>query len=69
MLVVWLLPRREVTVKGLPNLRDRFVQYGIKVSFWGSRTLKIVIYVFENHPQKRRFGWLTITLLWVENVN
>ena len=26
-------------------------QYGIKVSFWGSGTLKIVIYV-ENHPQK-----------------
>ena len=26
-------------------------QYGIKVSFWGSGTLKIVIYV-ENHPRK-----------------
>ena len=26
----------------------------IKVSFWGSGTLKIVIYV-ENHPQKRSF--------------
>ena len=26
-------------------------QYGIKVSFWGSGTLKIVIPV-ENHPQK-----------------
>ena len=42
-------------VKGLgptPNLGDRFVQYGIKVSFWGAGTLKIVIYV-ENYPQKR----------------
>ena len=50
-------------VKGLPNLGDRFVQYGIKVSFWGARTLKIVIYV-ENYPQKRVFGWLIITPLW-----
>ena len=33
---------------------DRFSQYGIKVSFLGSGTLKIVIYV-ENYPQKRRF--------------
>ena len=28
-----------------------FPQYGIKVSYWGSGTLKIVIPV-ENHPQK-----------------
>ena len=38
-------------VKGLPNLRDRFVQYGIRMSFWGSGTLKIVIYV-KNYPQR-----------------
>ena len=30
---------------------DRFVQYGVKLSFGGSGTLKIVIYV-ENYPQK-----------------
>ena len=41
-------------LKGVPRWRDRFVQYGIKVSFWGSGTLKIVIYV-ENYPQKRCF--------------
>ena len=46
----------QLHLKGLPNLGDRFVQYGIKVSFWGSGTLKIVIYV-ENYPQKRGF-WL-----------
>ena len=34
-------------VKGVPRWCDRFGQYGIKVSFWGS-TLKIVIYV-ENY--------------------
>ena len=68
MLVVWLLPRREVTVKGLPNLRDRFVQYGIKVSFWGSGTLKIVIYV-ENYPQKRSFWLADYHPLWVGGVN
>ena len=38
-------------VRGLPRWRDSFPQYGIKVSFWGSGTLKIVIPV-ENHPQK-----------------
>ena len=43
-----------LNIKGLPNLRDRFVQYGIRMSFWGSGTLKIVIYV-ENYPQKRCF--------------
>ena len=41
-------------IRGVPRWRDRFVQYGIKVSFWGSGTLKIVIYV-ENYPQKRCF--------------
>ena len=46
-------------LKGLPNLRDRFVQYGIKVSFWGSGTLKIVITdlrrILRLYPQKRCF--------------
>ena len=41
-------------LKGLPRLSGRSGQYSIKVSFGGSGTLKIVIYV-ENYPQKRRF--------------
>ena len=27
----------------MPRWRDRFPQYGIKVSYWGSGTLRIVI--------------------------
>ena len=50
-------------VKGLPRWRDRFSQYGIKVSFWGSETLKIVIYV-ENYPQKRCFRLADYHPLW-----
>ena len=50
-------------IRGLPNLGDRFVQYGIKVSFWGAGTLKIVIYV-ENYPQKRRFRLADYHPLW-----
>ena len=50
-------------VKGLPNLRDRFVQYGIRMSFWGSGTLKIVIYV-ENYPQKPSFWLADYHPLW-----
>ena len=46
--------QNEARVRGVPWWPDRFVQYGIKVSFWGSGTLKIVIYV-ENYPQKRCF--------------
>ena len=38
--------------------------YGVKVSFWGSGTLKIVIYV-ENHPQKRSFRLADYHPLWV----
>ena len=38
--------------------------YGIKVSFWGSGTLKIVIPV-ENHPQKRSFRLADYHPLWV----
>ena len=36
---------------GAPRWCDRFGQYGIKVGFWASGTLKIVIYV-ENYPQE-----------------
>jgi hypothetical protein len=40
-----------LTVKGVPRWDDRLGQYGIKVSFWGSGTLKIVILILvENHP-------------------
>ena len=38
--------------------------YIIKVSFWGSGTLKIVIPV-ENHPQKRSFWLADYHPLWV----
>ena len=41
-----------VELRGLPTWDNRFGQYGIKVSFWGSGTLKIVIYV-ENHHHNR----------------
>ena len=41
-------------LRGWVRWCDRFVHYGIKVSFWGSGTLKIVIPV-ENYPQKRSF--------------
>ena len=48
-------------VKGLPSLRDRFVQYtvSVRVSFGGSGTLKIVIYV-ETTPRNRKIGWMII---------
>ena len=39
---------------GVPRSLDRFSQYGIKVSFWGSGTLKIVIYI-ENYPSETMF--------------
>ena len=54
-----------VRVKGLPSLRDRFVQYtvSVRVSFGGSGTLKIVIYV-ENYPQKRCFRLADYHPLW-----
>ena len=50
-------------LKGVPRWCDRFGQYGIKVSFWGSGTLKIVIYV-ENYPQKRCFRLADYHPLW-----
>ena len=42
--------------------------YIIKVSFWGSGTLKIVIPV-ENYPQKRSFMLAFYHPLWVGGVN
>ena len=51
------------TIKGVPRWCDRFGQYGIKVSFWASVTLKIVIYV-ENYPQKRCFRLADYHPLW-----
>ena len=42
--------------------RDRFVQYGIKVSFWGSGTLKIGdLRASKTTPRNDVFGWLIIT--------
>ena len=32
------------SVRGVPRWRDRFVQYGIKVSFWGFETLKMIMF-------------------------
>ena len=52
--------------RGAPTLRGwlmwcgRFVIGGIKVSFWASGTLKIVIPI-ENYPTNGVFGWLVIT--------
>ena len=54
---------KKVALRGWPTWDDRFSQYGIKVSFWGSGTLKIVIYV-ENYPQKRRFRLADYHPLW-----
>ena len=48
----------------MPRWCDRFDQYGIKVRFWATGTLKIVIYV-ENHPQKRSFWLADYHPLWV----
>ena len=47
----------------MPRWCDRFGQHGIKVSFWASGTLKIVIYV-ENYPQKRCFRLADYHPLW-----
>ena len=55
-------------VRGVPRSLDRFSQYGIKVSFGGSGTLKIEIYV-ENYPQKRSFRLADYHPLWVGGVN
>ena len=50
-------------LRGVPTWDDRFSQYGMKVSFWGSGTLKIVIYV-ENYPKKRCFRLSDYHPLW-----
>ena len=52
-------------IRGVPRWRDRFLQYGIKVSYWGSGTLKIVIPV-ENHSQKpeNRLGYYHPLWVW-----
>ena len=55
-------------IRGWRGLLDRFTLYGIKVSFWGSGTLKIVIYV-ESYPQKRSFRLDVYHPLWVGGVN
>ena len=52
-----------MTIRGVPRSLDRFSQCGIKVSFWGSGTLKIVIYV-KNYPQKRCFRLDDYHPLW-----
>ena len=52
----------------MPRWCDRFDQYGIKVRFWATGTLKIVIYV-ENYPQKRSFRLAVYHPLWVGGVN
>ena len=51
---------RYVKGKGPAQVIQQVSQYGIKVSFWGSETLKIVIPV-ENHPQKPKICWMIIT--------
>ena len=50
-------------LKGMPRWRDRFPQYGIKVSYWGSETFKIVIPV-ENHRQKPKNRLADYHPLW-----
>ena len=58
-LLAWLL----VSLKGVPRWRDRFVQYGIKVSFWGSETLKNKIVKSTSkitRPRNDVFGWMII---------
>ena len=49
-----------INIRGWPTWDDRFSQYGINVSFWGSGTLKIVIYVKKLTPRNEVFGWLII---------
>ena len=53
----------NAALRGVPRWRDMFPQYGIKVSYWGSGTLKIVIPV-ENHPQKPKNRLADYNPLW-----
>ena len=55
--------QRVKLYKGPAQPTRQVCQYGIRVSFWGSRTLKIVIYV-ENYPQKRCFRLADYHPLW-----
>ena len=55
--------RLTLKIRGVPRWCDRFTQYGIKVSFWGSGPLKIVIPV-ENHPQKPKNRLADYHPLW-----
>ena len=50
----------DLPLKGVPRWCDRFGQYGIKVSFWASETLKIVI-SSKTSPRNDVFGWLIMT--------
>ena len=50
-------------ITGGAQVTRQVSQYGIKVSFWGSGTLKIVIYVSKITPRNRKTGWLIITPL------
>ena len=52
------LPGRGRNLRGGCQVTRQVTLYGIKVSFWVSGFLKIVIYV-ENYPQKRNF-WLDV---------
>jgi len=48
------------TVRGWPRWCDRFGQYGMKMSFWGSETLKIATIV-EITSKDGYFGWIITT--------
>ena len=50
-LTLGFYPSKAPTIRGVPRWCDRFGQYGTKVDFGSSGTLRIVIYV-ENHPHR-----------------
>ena len=50
---IWVQIVPSLVIRGRPRWDDRFSQYGIKLSFWGSGTLKIVIYVENTTPRNR----------------
>jgi hypothetical protein len=49
--------------KGPAQPTRQVCQYGIRVSFWGSGTLRIVIYVENYPPRNDVFVWMIITPL------
>ena len=59
-----MLKYRCIKLEGGARVAQWVSQYGIKVSYWGSGTFKIVILV-ENHPQKPKICSLIITPRWV----